>query len=150
MNIFSEFEGLVGENLSSAILHYLLLNSEEVRETFLTLLSDKSPRGVIEFYEHFSVRKEYPTKDEELGNGRLDLLIQVDNFMIGIENKFHAAFQDGQPEKYQQSLSQSAELLAQINKVNVQSLLYILCPEYKVPEANDKVRLSPGNMAVIS
>ncbi len=99
LNIFAEFEGLSGENLSSAILHYLLLNSEEVREVLIDYLSNNSPQGLIRAYEHFSVRKEYPTYDKALGNGRLDLLIQVDNFAIGIENKFHASFQDGQPEK---------------------------------------------------
>ena len=57
MSIFSEFEGLFGENLSSAILHYLLLNSEEVRDSFISLLSQKSPDGIIEYRECFRLEK---------------------------------------------------------------------------------------------
>ncbi|WP_256382849.1 PD-(D/E)XK nuclease family protein [Photobacterium toruni] len=150
MSVFSEFEGLSGENLSSAILHYLLLNSEEVRDSFISLLSQKSPDGIIEYREHFSIRKEYPTYDEELGYGRLDLLLQVDEFVIGIENKFHASFQPNQPEKYQRSLSRVAELMREINQVSVSPLLFILCPEYKRQEAQEKVKLSPHNMNVIT
>lgn len=150
MNIFSEFEGLSGENLSSAILHYLLLNSEEVRESFISLLSKHSPNGIILCHEHFSVRKEYSTEDEDLGNGRLDLLLQVDNFVIGIENKFHAPFQSNQPEKYQNSLRHAAKLLGEINQTDVCPLLFILCPEYKLQEALGKVKLHPSNTSVVT
>ncbi|MDC5805214.1 PD-(D/E)XK nuclease family protein [Vibrio europaeus] len=150
MSIFSEFEGLSGENLSSAILHYLLLNSEEVRDSFISLLSRKSPDGIIDYRQHFSIRKEYPTQDEKLGNGRLDLLLQVDEFVIGIENKFHASFQPNQPEKYQSSINKVADLMGEINQAKVSPLLFILCPEYKLQDAQEKIKLSPHNMGVVT
>jgi len=78
MDVFSEIEGLSGENLGSALLRYLIFNSHEVRDSILSLLSDNSPIGPISYTSHFSCRTEYPTTHTQYGNGRLDILIQLD------------------------------------------------------------------------
>ncbi|KQH86747.1 hypothetical protein AMR76_06560 [Vibrio furnissii] len=151
MNIFSEIEGLHGENLTSALLHYLLLNSQEVKDAFIDLLSDHSPLlEPIYSYEHFSVKKEYPTQDDKLSNGRLDLLIQLDDFVIGIENKLHASFQPNQPEKYIKSINEVGQQLEKIYSNSMSCLLFILCPEYKKGEAVEKTKFDSKMMAVIT
>ena len=71
MDIFSEIEGLSGENLGSALLRYLIFNSHEIRDSFLRLLSDNSPVGPISYSTHFACRTEYPTTHSSYGNGRL-------------------------------------------------------------------------------
>ena len=94
MNFFSQIEGLVGENFSSAILRYLLERSPEIRDAFLAMISDVSPFGTIESRERFGSRREVTLKDSDNVGGRIDLFIETDNAVIGIENKFLAAFGD--------------------------------------------------------
>lgn len=139
MDVFSEIEGLSGENLGSALLRYLIFNSQEARESILSLLSDKSPFGPITYSTHFACRTEYPTSHSKHGDGRLDLLIQLDNVVIGVENKFFAQFQKGQPEKYLETLEQVASLLQTINKAEVKAVLYIFCPDSRKREAYKRI-----------
>ena len=140
MSIFSEVEGLSGENLSSALLRYLIFNSSEVRDAVFSYLSDESPSGPISYASHFACTTEYPTTDEsfESKSGRLDILIQTDNMAIGIENKFFAEFQEGQPQKYLKSLADVSESLSKISHSEVRPVLYVLCPESRKTEAMKK------------
>jgi len=140
MDIFSEVEGLSGENLGSALLRYLIFNSHEIRDSFLSLLSDNSPIGPISYNSHFACRTEYPTNHKEYGDGRLDILIQLDDVVIGIENKFFAQFQNNQPHKYYDSLESVADSLKCINHSDVKTILYVLCPEARKKEAHEQIR----------
>src|SRR5712692_6695611 len=54
MNLFSEIEGLRGENLTTAILRVLLLRSQDLRERFIRLVSDNCRLGPLTLGEHFS------------------------------------------------------------------------------------------------
>lgn len=137
MDIFSSIEGQSGEALGSTLLSYLIFNSNEIREAFISLLSDHSPIGPIECVSHFSTRTEYPTKNNNLGNGRLDLLIQLDDVLIGIENKFFAEFQDNQPKKYEKSLVEAAESLASIHQRKITPVIFVLCPESRATHAQN-------------
>ncbi|WP_194725443.1 PD-(D/E)XK nuclease family protein [Noviherbaspirillum malthae] len=148
MDIFSTIEGLSGENFGSKLLSYLIFNSDEVREAFIALLSDNSPNGPISYTSHFACRTEYQTTDR-LGNGRLDVLIQLDDVVIGIENKFFAQFQENQPFKYVSTLETVAAALKSINRTEVRSLLYILCPESRKEEAKAHIGSTP-RMAIIT
>lgn len=148
MDIFSEVEGLSGENLGSALLRYLIFNSHEVREEFLSLLSSTSPIGPLSYLTHFSCRTEHPTIDEVLGNGRLDILMQLDDVVIGIENKFFAQFQEGQPQKYSKTLNDVANSLSKINQIEVKSILYVLCPESRKSEAKERINDLPNTEVV--
>lgn len=149
MDIFSEIEGLSGENLSSALLSYLIFNSREIRDSMISLLSEKSPAGPITYSSHFACRAEYPTNDEKYGNGRLDILIQLDDAAVGIENKFFSSFQNNQPKKYLDSITSVANSLHEINKSETRSLLYILCPESRKEEAKKEIE-NPENTAIIT
>ncbi|PSW18310.1 hypothetical protein C9I98_16540 [Photobacterium sanctipauli] len=140
LNIFSEIEGLAGEDLSSALLNYLLLNSLEVRTEFISLLSDVSPTGYLSCYRHFSSTTEYTTSHKAFGNGRIDLLLQLDNAVVGIENKFWASFQQNQPEKYLETLKEVSINLKNINNSEVHPLLFILCPASRAVEARGKAK----------
>jgi hypothetical protein len=149
MDIFSQVEGLSGENLGSALLRYLVFSSHEVRDSILSLLSDHSPSGPISYANHFACRTEYPTRNDELGDGRLDVLIQLDDVVIGIENKFFAEFQDNQPQKYVETLKSVAAALESINHSDVRVLLFVLCPEVRQKDARRKVE-SLNNVTVIT
>lgn len=140
MDIFSEIEGLSGEELGSALLSYLIFNSHEIRDSFISFLSDHSPIGPISYVSHFSCRTEYPTTNKQYGDGRLDILIQLDDVVIGIENKFFAEFQQNQPLKYVESLEQVADSLKAINHTNVKAVLFISCPESRREKALEKIQ----------
>jgi len=148
MDIFSRIEGQSGENYGSALLSYLIFNSPEIREAFIALLSDNAPDGPISFTSHFACRTEYPTTGH-LGDGRLDILIQLDDVVIGIENKFFAEFQENQPIKYLSTLKTVAVALKEINRAEVRSLLFVLCPESRKKEALEKIRGQHG-VAVVT
>ena len=137
MDIFSEFEGLRGENLASSVLRYLIFNSHEIRDAFLALLSDHSPIGPLSYSTLFACRTEYPTSSEIEG-GRLDILIQLDDVVIGIENKFFAEFQDGQPEKYCDTLETAATSLGDINHTEYQSTAICSVPKKQEERGEEK------------
>ena len=115
----------------------------------MRLLSDNSPVGPISYSTHFACRTEYPTTHPSYGNGRLDILIQLDDVVIGIENKFFAEFQDGQPQKYCPTLDSISKALGSINHTNARSILFILCPENRRDEAKRKTG-EVENIAIIS
>ncbi|MCA9469503.1 MAG: PD-(D/E)XK nuclease family protein [Nitrospira sp.] len=140
MDIFTKIEGLSRENLSSALISYLMFNSREVREAILSLLSDHSPIGPFGCTSHFACRTEYPTFHSQYKDGRLDILIQLDDVVIGIENKFFASFQDGQPLKYGETLKTVASSLKSINNIEVRAILFVLCPESREIEARERIK----------
>jgi len=149
MDIFSKIEGLSGENLSSKLLSYLIFNSHEVRDAILSIFSDNSPNGPITYTSHFSCRTEYPTIDDQYGNGRLDILLQLDDVVIGIESKFFSQFQEDQPQKYCKTLQDVASALKKINHTEVRALLYVLCPESRRSEVKDRIT-DLNNTAIIT
>ena len=140
MDIFSEIEGLSGENLGSGLLRYLIFNSREIRDSIISLISDRSTAGPIEYSSHFACRTEYPTTHNKYGNGRLDILIQLDDAVVGIENKFFSQFQADQPQKYYESIKAVADSLKEINHSEIRSILYVLCPESRRDEAESKIQ----------
>lgn len=135
MDVFSAIDGLSGETMSSALFRYLVLNSQEIRDSVVSFLSDKSPIGPIGHLSHFSCQTEYPTTHAEYGNGRLDILLQLDDVVIGIESKFFTKFQDNQPQKYYETIKTVANSLSSITRHNVRSIVYILCPDSRRNEA---------------
>lgn len=149
MDIFTSIEGQSGEVLGSTLLSYLIFNSHEVRESFISLLSDHSPIGPIDCVSHFSTRTEYPTKHDEFGDGRLDVLIQLDDVLIGIENKYFAEFQENQPKKYEKSLIDAAESLTKINHRKITPVIFVLCPESRSNHAQKAIE-DIQNSAVVT
>lgn len=149
MNLFSEIEGRSGEDLTSAALRFLILRSQEVRETFRDLVSRESQQGPIVMQEEFSCKLEFPMKStpieleplQDNGSGRIDLLIQTDSAIIGVENKLDANFQAGQPEKYCEKLKQLAQSFDSNGK-RKQYILVILAPDYRRAEIKERISSS--------
>jgi hypothetical protein len=130
MNIFSEIEGLSGENLTTAVLRLLLLRSQDIRDKFIRLISNESHVGPLTVGPHFSCFLEQTIEDEKSGrSGRLDLILETTDAVIGIENKLFAGFQEGQPHKYLSSLAKRAEGLMKLRGKKYQYLLLILAPK---------------------
>ena len=128
LTLFSVLEGKKQEVLTSAILRYLLSGSHGLRTTFCDILSQVL--GPIGSGDHFATYLEFATESEALGNGRLDLLIETDGALIGVEIKVWAGFQDNQPEKYVQSLVARASTLRELRKVEkYPCFLVVLAPD---------------------
>lgn len=128
MNLLSELEGLSGENLCSAVLRLLLMRSQDLRECFVNLLSRESRSGPIMQGSHFSCTLEEPTEDSARW-GRLDLFIEMSDAVVGIENKLYAEFQEGQPHKYFNTVSQRAKALSSVRRVHYQPIVAVLAPK---------------------
>ena len=92
----------------------------------------------------FACILEGSTDDAKHGAGRIDLLIEMDDALVGIENKFNAGFQQGQPQKYLQSLSQRAEKLSDGGFIRKdRHLLVILAPKDRRREIEKKIEELP-------
>lgn len=139
MNLFEELEGLRGENLTSKVLEIFVHRSPVLKAALVDLLNAKSTIGPLISRQHFSCYSEFGTEDAEHGRGRLDLVIEVDNAVIGIENKLFASFQENQPGKYQATLAQLAESLSRIRKREILSLLIVIAPERRTDEIVKKI-----------
>jgi hypothetical protein len=131
MNLLQAFEGLSGEVLGTAALRVILLDNPAVRDEVIDLLSDASITGPLLSNAHFACYRELGTSDESGQSGRLDLLLELDNSVIGIEAKFFAAIQPQQPTKYLATLRQRAELLSTLRGTaeSVLPQLFLLAPE---------------------
>lgn len=137
MNLFSEIEGLRGENLVTAILRLLLLRSEDIRGRFIRLISDSCRLEPLTAGPHFSCLREEATGEEDTSeSGRLDLILETADAVIGIENKLGEVFRRGQPHKYLSTLARRAEGLAQLRRRKFKHVLVILAPSSRSAEIN--------------
>ena len=139
MSLIDELSGLKGENLVSALLAHLLLRSLPIRQAVIELISARSPIGPIIVNKHFAVFTEVVTEERK----RIDLLIQTDDAVIGVESKFLAPFQDDrenpQPASYLHLVQKKATDLNQVWAANFQSLLVVLAPEKRENEVKAKI-----------
>jgi hypothetical protein len=133
MNLLSELEGLSGENLCSATLRLLLIRSHDLRERFVELLSRECRSGPIRLDSHFSCILEHPTDDSGRW-GRLDLLLETSDAVIGLENKLYAVFQEGQPHKYLRTIVKHADGLAKLRRSDFRPIVAVLAPRNRLKE----------------
>lgn len=129
MNLLQAFEGLNGEVLGTAALRVILLDNPAAREAIIDLISDESATGPLVSNVHFACYRELGTTDESGQSGRLDLVLELDNAVIGIEAKFFAPIQPQQATKYLTTLGRRAELLAGLRGAPVLPQLFLLAPE---------------------
>jgi len=92
--------------------------------------------GPIGSDNHFATYLEYSTGSndsedtEDPRGGRLDLLVETDEALIGVEIKIWAGFQENQPEKYVPSLVKRARDLRDLRDVPAYPcFLIVLAPE---------------------
>ncbi len=143
MNLFSEIEGLRGENLSSALIRVLLMRSQDARTRFAERLSDLYSQSFSSLHR-FACGLEEWTADDSHGGGRIDLVIEMDNALVGIENKFNANFQDGQPQKYLTHLIERTKQLAdQQSSAAHKTALLVLAPASRRHEVERKLAELP-------
>lgn len=139
MNLFGEIEGRRGENLSSALLRFILMRSQDARTKLAELITGLVGES-FEAMHRFACSLETGTTDDIHGPGRIDLLLEMDNGLVGIENKFNAGFQNGQPQKYLDALSLIAEKSAKGGAITSNRyILLILAPAQREGEIKKKI-----------
>ena len=112
----------------------LMLRSPGCRNAVIRVIDAVSHVGLIESRSHFSCYAEHPTKDPELGDGRIDLLVEVDSAVIGIEAKFGAGFQADQPNKYQAEVQRLADQLSEARGHRLRRMFLVLAPAVRREE----------------
>ena len=153
MGFLYEFEGKKGERLVIDVLKYLLTNERRVRDSFLQLVSSKSDRPLSQSNAYFGCFSEYETdssghkQNDGLENtkGRVDLVLISDDVVIGLEIKFYAAFQAGQPGKYISTMKDVARAIESITKGgsgngSVRVILCVLCPKSRAKEVEETLK----------
>lgn len=151
MNFLNEIQGLKEENLSSAVIRMLLLQSHQLRDAFIDLLSSKSKQGPIFVTSRFSCVTELPTHDDSHGRGRIDFVLETDEFLIGVENKINAGFQEGQPVKYINTLKNKSTKQYKDGSVDLlKTMMAILAPESRIKQISEEVaKLSQEDRDII-
>lgn len=123
-DLLSTIEGKLGENLATAYLKWLL-GREGVQQLLLKAISEAvrtegfADSGDIGNLMNVLLEVGTTTRD---GRGRIDLLIETDRWVIGVESKFEADFQVDQPEKYIETIQGRAG-------TSRNSMLVLLVPE---------------------
>jgi hypothetical protein len=130
--------GLRGENLSTVVLQELIARSDVFAKAFLHCIREAAAQQGIVLPDAgdavTATMRELPSRTDAGEKGRLDLAIVTDRVIIGIENKFYAVFQDGQPAKYLASLHAEASRDSQSPK-NV--ILIVIVPETRLTETRE-------------
>lgn len=111
--IFLELiKGLKGEDQTSAILKYLLVNSNAFRKRFVDRIKKEfSPSNIPTFQNGLMCFTEYQSNQSEDKSGTeyIDILLVGENSLLIIENKLWAGFGSNQPKKYEDSVREIAE-----------------------------------------
>lgn len=148
MSLINEIAGLKGENLSSALLAHLMLRSPDLRAYMVGKISDIAPAGPVSVANQFAVFLEQSARLDKSPNdtsptangGRIDIVIETDDAVIGIENKFNAPFQENQPEGYLQSLEKRASQLKELRGNEFSSVLIVLAPARRKAEISNYLK----------
>jgi len=100
MRLFELFNP--GETQICGVVHYLLLRSPELRDALIQAINEKAPHIDLVSSLHFSCSRERTTTkaDGRRDRGRVDMLLEVDNAVIGIEAKIGSSLSDDQPHRY--------------------------------------------------
>jgi len=150
MNYLELIEGKSGEAFSVEMLRILMLRSNPCREAVMNAMREVLSYHIMSF-GHFSCYTEHTictekanytehmTSDEQARSGRIDLVIEVDNAVIGVEAKFWAGFQSDQPVKYVPKVERIARKLSSVRNHKRSPHLLVLAPECRRNEINQKI-----------
>jgi len=143
MNLMEVVSGKKGENLCSATLQYLVNRSPVYRQATVDLLSSISPVGPITAANRFACTTELSTSEagEERKTGRIDLVVETDDTVVGIEAKLWANFTESQPSKYISTLKSISDALNQLPiDQHFQDFVVILAPLARKEEIGPKIK----------
>ncbi len=110
MDFLEAIEDKSGERLVSSVLKFLIVNSATFRQRLITKIRAVVPPGRAPTFRSGVVcQTEYPTEDENLGDGFIDVIVadgqlSQSAFVLAIEVKLWAAFTPNQPAKYSKTL----------------------------------------------
>lgn len=126
-------QGLKGEELTSAVLGYLLVHSPNCYRSFLESLGlDSSEEGQSPTEVATEVETRWDSHDPVRSiPGRLDLLVETGTRLIGVENKIWASFMEHQPLKYCAKLIDESH----IRGLRSNPILAVLAPKAKEKSA---------------
>lgn len=137
MNLLLDIQNKKGEELATAMLRYLMLNSSNIRNAIIEVFSKNSPDGLVKINSHFSCYLERPTIKGEIPQGRIDMVIETDESVIGVETKLFSHFQDGQPQKYASTIRHIAKKIGEARGgQDMNCYIAVLAPEQRRSEVN--------------
>lgn len=151
MHIFSELDGYKGEDFTTKILKYLLEHSVIFRYEFINYLNKELPSADLQIEKWFKCNlEEYTLTKENNVKGFIDLMITIDNAIIGIENKIGAKFTKNQPKKYLSKIKSLADDHQKIINVKVKQILIVFCPERRIEEIKEVIGKDKPSIHVLS
>jgi hypothetical protein len=122
---------LSGELFACRVVHYLLHRAPELRDGLLTAINRKITAVRLVGDQHFSCTREWSTSSSDGGSrGRVDILIEVDSAVVGVEVKLNASLNEDQPRKYVAEIGQHALQLAGLRRLPIAAVMVLLVPAF--------------------
>ena len=140
MYLLERINGQKGEVLACSILWYLLQRSPELREALVQAINRVSAQTWLTLNNRFSIETESSASADGIAGGRIDLLVEVDDAVVGIEAKLNADFQPEQPRSDSPRVQALAKGLAEVRGGAVSHLLVLLVPRKTRESARDRIR----------
>jgi hypothetical protein len=135
MHLFDQLIIREAEVFTCRVVSYVLQRSPELRDALISVVNSKVPERWLLNRSHFSCSLEYPTEDSGSGDGRIDLLVEIDNAVLALEAKLVASLSPTQPSKYMQTLKTVAKKLSDLRHLEVADIVVLLIPKGRQAEA---------------
>lgn len=134
INLFQELAGKKGEVMAVAALRYLLMRNRPLREQFFKTLGASVSYTLYQNFSYFGCELEVSCQSTANGKteqGRLDMLVESDAAVIGVEAKLGHQITSEQLEKYRPELTRRQELLTKLHGSPVEMYLILLVPQWQ-------------------
>lgn len=143
MRLFDQFVIREQEVFACRVVNYLLQRSPELREGLIEAINDEVRDLWLLNKSHFSCTPEQPVDGTapEDARGRIDVFIEIDNAVVGIEAKLNAPIGRDQPGKYLHTLKAVAEKLAQLRGTEIATVFVLLIPKGRQNEGKTALGL---------
>jgi PD-(D/E)XK nuclease superfamily len=149
MHLFDQVVIREQEVFACRVLTYLMQRSPELRDGTVSAINRCKGMDAHYFQTRntFSVVTEWTTDATASGDGpgRVDLLLEIDNAVIGIEAKLNADLAEDQPKKYLDAISDHARRLTEIRGVAMTPVCVLLGPESMAKYFSDHLARHPSH-----
>lgn len=150
IDLFQELAGKKGEVMAVAALRYLLMRNRPLREQFLKTLGTSVSYTLYQDFSYFGCELErscWPDQDTDASPGRLDMLVESNTAVVGIEAKLGHQIRAEQIKKYLPELARRQTLLAKLHGEPVEQHMILLVPQWQKKDAEAAIATVKGTLA---
>lgn len=147
LNLFQNLESKKGETMAVAALRYLFMRNRPLREQFFRALGKSVSYSLYDDFDYFGCEIEVTCrKDGNLDNseivGWIDMVVESNKAVIGIEAKLGHRISSEQLLKYLPELQRRRQLHAKLRGTSIDLRLVLLVPDWQMQKAQEEAKLA--------